>query len=130
MEHVGADPRTVAVAYIEATGRKQFDRVADLLHPELKAWTGGKAFNRDEWVTALRQFGPILVRNEIRQTIVDRGQVCVIYDFVTDTAVGAVPCVELLEIEEGMIRSVRLVFEFEHWPEVMAELRRRTSTAT
>ena len=53
------------------------------------------------WLAALAGFGLILARNEIRQTIVDRAQVVIVYDFVTDTPVGVVPCVELLELDES-----------------------------
>lgn len=129
MPDVAADPRTVAIDYIEVVGDNQFDRVAELLHPDFAGWTGGTAFDREAWLGALRGFGPILARNEVGQTIVDRDQVCVVYDFITDTPVGVVPCVELIGLEDGLIRSTWLVFEFEHWPEVMAELRRRTIPA-
>ena len=124
---MSSDPGSVAVDYIEAVGSHAFDRVEALLHEDLEAWTGGQAFNRDAWTAALRGFGPILVRNEVRQTIVDRDQVCIVYDFVTNTAVGVVPCAELLTIQDGLIRSARLVFEFAHWPQVMAELRLRAT---
>jgi len=52
----------------------------------------------------------------------------VIYDFVTDTAVGAVPSVEWLRVEDGRIRSIQLVFHSQPWPAVVEELTRRAST--
>jgi hypothetical protein len=121
------DPAQIARDYIDAVGTRHMDRVDELLHPEFEGWTGGQRFDRAAWLAALAGFGLILARNEIRQTIVDRAQVAIVYDFVTDTPVGVVPCVELLELDGARIRSARLVFEFAHWPEVMAELRRRAS---
>lgn len=52
---------------------------------------------------------------------------CVIYDFVTDTPVGAVVSVEYVKFKDGRIASSLLVFERLHWPEVMAELQKRAS---
>jgi len=37
------DPRALAVAYIEAVGQKQFDRVAELLHPNVEFLTSGRS---------------------------------------------------------------------------------------
>ena len=48
-----------------------------------------------------------------------------IYDFVTDTPAGPVVSVEYLKFREGRIASSLLVFERQHWPEVMAELQKR-----
>jgi hypothetical protein len=127
MESTAADPRTVALAYLEAVGQKQFDRVAALLHPDLEFKLGNNASGKDEYIAALRRLGPILLRNEIRQTVADGNEICVLYDFLTDTAVGPVPTVEWLTIEGQQVRSVRLMFERERWPEVLAELARRAT---
>jgi hypothetical protein len=51
----------------------------------------------------------------------------VIYDFVTDTPVGAVLSVEHLKVRDGRIASSLLVFERLHWPEVRAELAARAT---
>jgi len=37
------DPRALAVAYIEAVGQKQFDRVAELLHPDVVFLMSGRS---------------------------------------------------------------------------------------
>ena len=120
-------PGQVAIDYITAVGDKDFDRLDALLHPDLVGWTGGQAFDRAAWSKALHNFGLILLRNDIRQTIVDRDQVGIVYDFVTDTPVGVVPCAEIVAVQDGLIREARLVFEFSRWPEVMAELRKRAT---
>jgi hypothetical protein len=65
----------------------------------------------------------------VKQTVVDGNDVCVVYDFVTDTSVGAVPSVEWITIEGGRIRIARLLFEKAHWPAVLAELQRRAALA-
>jgi hypothetical protein len=124
-----SDPRTVAVEYIEAVGQKDFDRVTELLHPDIEFQMPGKTVRGAvDYVAALRRLGPIILRNNVKETIVDGGEVCVIYDFITDTAIGAVPSAEWVTVEDGRIRTVRLIFHREHWPSVLAELTRRVNS--
>jgi len=49
------DPRALAVAYVEAVGQKQFDRVAELLHPDVEFLTSGRSIRGvPAYVDALR----------------------------------------------------------------------------
>src|SRR5690348_8564591 len=124
------DPRALAVAYIEAVGGKDFDRVAELLHPEVEFVTSGPRIQGiPAYVGALRRLAPIIVRNDVHSTVVDGNDVAIVYDFVTDTAAGSVPTVEWLTTEAGRIRTSRLIFHKEHWPAAVAELARRASAA-
>jgi hypothetical protein len=84
---------------------------------------------KDEYATALRRLTLIMRRNDVRRVFAEGNEACVVYDFVTDTPVGPVASVELLGLEDGLIRTGLLVFEREHWPEVMAELERRAGAA-
>ncbi len=126
------DPRAIAVAYIEAVGEHQFDRVAELLHPDAEfVLTAAPPIRGvDAFVGALRRLAPIIVRNDLKSTIVDGKDVAVIYDFVTDTPAGAVPTIEWLTLEDGLIRTSRLIFEREHWPAALAILKQRMAVAT
>jgi hypothetical protein len=121
------DPETVARAYIEAVGDKRFDRVVELLHPELEFAVGDQRRGRDDYLAVLRGLGTVLERNDLVRTIVDGDDVCVVYDFVTDTPAGAVTCAEWLTVAAGRIRSIRLIFDSGRWPEVMAEVQRRVA---
>ena len=124
------DPRALAVAYIEAVGGKDFDRVAELLHPEVEFVTSGPRIQGiPAYVGALRRLAPIIVRNDVHSTVVDGNDVAIVYDFVTDTAAGSVPTVEWLTTEAGRIRTSRLIFHKEHWPAAVAELARRATAA-
>jgi len=119
-------PRDVALRYISAVGDKRLDAVEELLHPDLEFHMSGKSIHGSHnYIAALRRLGPILLRNEVRETIVDADTVCIVYDFVTDTHVGAVPSVEWLTVTGGRIRSSRLIFHKEQWPTVLEELGRR-----
>lgn len=125
-----ADPVAVAHEYIAAVGRKNFARVASLLHDDLEFQMPGKTMRgAAEYVGALKRLAPILARNEVKETLVDGNDVCLVYDFVTDTAVRAVPSVEWLSLENGRIKTVRLIFHKARWPEVLNDLRNRTPTA-
>ena len=124
------DPRALAVAYIESVGQKQFDRVAAMLHSDVEFLTTGQTIRGEQaFIGALRRLAPIIVRNDVRGTIVDGNQVAVFYDFVTDTPAQAVPTIEWLTVDGGRIRSSRLIFDKTHWPAAVAELTRRASAA-
>ena len=128
----GPDAGAVAREYIEAVGQKRFDRVAALLHPDL-AFTSPDAkdiHGAEGYVAALKRLAPILLRNDVKRVFADGDEVCVVYDFVTDTAVGTVPSVEWLRLDGGRVRSVRLIFHTASWPKVVQELKARAGQAS
>lgn len=51
------------------------------------------------------------MRNEVREVFADGDRACVVYDFVTDTPAGAVPCVELVTVRDGRITAIELIFD-------------------
>jgi len=125
---MGSDPREISVKYLAAVGQKRFEEVAQYLHPELRFEMPGKTIEGAKgYISALQRLGPILLRNEIEKVFVDGEDVCLIYQFVTDTKVGAVPSMEWLKIEGGLIKTVRLLFHSQPWPAVLDELARRTA---
>jgi hypothetical protein len=71
----------------------------------------GTALDKAGWITALKRLLPALVRNEIREVFTAQDRACVVYDFVTDTAAGAVRCIELLTISADKIREIELVLD-------------------
>jgi len=72
-----SDARAVSVAYIEAVGRKQFERVATLLHPDVEFTMPGRAVTGAQaYVASLQRLAPILVRNEVKKTVVEGQDVC------------------------------------------------------
>jgi uncharacterized protein YciI len=125
------DLKALTLAYIDAVGQKRFDQLENLLAPDVEFSTPGATpiHGAQDYIRALERLGPILARNEVKRVFVDGNQAGVIYDFVTDTPVGAVPCVEWLTFEGRRIRSSRLIFHSQPWPEVRKELARRSSQA-
>ena len=117
--------------YVSAAGDKRFDRLAELVHPDatFEGTVKVKTRGAEAFVQGFRNLGPIIARNELRELIVEEDRAVVLYDFVTDTPVGAVLCGEFLTVEDGLIRSSTLIFDWRRWPEVLNELQERIGTA-
>jgi predicted ester cyclase len=120
-------PEAVVLAYLDAVAKKELDRVASLVHPEIKFTGPARTFTGvRELLAAFRNIGAIHVRNDIKRVFSDGNEVCVIYDFVTDTA-GPVPTIEWVRIEDGRIRSVNLYYDQVPWLKLREEMARRAT---
>jgi len=120
--------RDIITSYIDAVGEGRLDDIKPMLEPDAEFIVGDtKLHGADAFIGGFRRLAPIIKRNEIRKVFVDGDEACVIYDFVTDTAVGSVVSVEYMKFKNGRIASSLLVFERLHWPEVMAELTKRAA---
>jgi hypothetical protein len=123
---MATDPRELVTSYIQAVGERRLDSLPPLLEPDADFTLGDNtARGRDAFVGAFRRLLPIIERNEIRHLFVDGDEACVIYDFVTNTPVGAILSVEHIRLRNGRIASSTLVFERLHWPEVLTVLKER-----
>jgi ketosteroid isomerase-like protein len=120
------DPKTIALAYIDACGRKELGTVARLLAEDVTfAGPASKLAGADAYLAVLRRVGTVWVRSDVKRVFVDGNEVCVIYDFVSDTPAGAVPTIEWLRIEDGRIASIRLFFDRVAFKPAADELARR-----
>ena len=120
--------KTLALAYLDAVGRKDYATVERLLAPDVR-FTGPtrSRSSAEEFIGALKRLGAIHVRNEPTRVFVDGDDVCVIYDFVTDTAAGAVPTVEWLRVDGGRVASVHLFFDRVSFKPASEEVARRVA---
>ena len=119
-----ADNAQIATAYVQAVGDGRLNEVATYLHrdvtfesPGLPSYGGA-----EDYLAALERLRPIIAHNDIRSVLADGERVCVLYDFVTDTPVGAVVSAEWLTLKDGVISSVYLLFDKARWPEVLEHL--------
>src|SRR4051812_45963387 len=104
-------PEAIALAYLDAVGKKELERVQSLLAPDVEfAGPAMKLSGAPELMAAFRRIAAIHVRNDVERVFSDGNEVCVIYDFVTDV-VGAVPTVEWLRVESGRIRAIKLYYD-------------------
>jgi hypothetical protein len=106
------EPRDIALAYIAACGRKDLDSVASLLAPDIRfSGPNRTSAGAEQYLAVLKWLGPIWVQSDVKQVWSDGPDVCVIYNFVSNTPAGAVPIVEWLRIEAGKVASVTLIFD-------------------
>lgn len=118
--------------YAVAVSDGDFTVLAELVHPD--ATFGGtvtsEAKGRDAFVQGFRNLRPVTVRTDVHDILVDGERAAILYDLVTDTAVGSVLCTEFLEVNDGQIVASTLVFDWRRWPEVLAEIRTRNASAS
>jgi hypothetical protein len=117
----------IARRYIEAVSVRDFDTIDRLFGDGLIAASGGREFDKAEWTAALRRLVLALEHNEIRHVFADGGDACVVYDFVTDTETGAVPCVEVVHTSGESIDRIELIFERAGWDVVLAAIAERAA---
>jgi len=123
------DPKTVAMAYIEGCARKDLDAVARLLAPDVTfEGPGNTVTGAEPYLAVLRRIGMVWLRSDVKKVFTDGPDVCVIYDFVTDSPAGAVPTVEWLRVEDGLIKAVKLFFDRVSFKPASDELARRLAT--
>jgi hypothetical protein len=82
-----------------------------------------------DFIGALKRLGAIHVRSDVKRVFVDGDEVCVIYDFVTDTTAGALPTIEWLRFEGDRIRSIDLYYDRLPWQAVMEVIAQRAARA-
>ncbi len=122
-----SDAGSVATRYIELVGAHDLAPLEDLIADSAIATTVSGTFDKAEWIAALGRLLPALVRNEIRQVVVDGPSACVVYDFVTDTEAGAVPCAEWITVDaDGRMTAINLLFEKTNWAQVAAAIQERS----
>jgi hypothetical protein len=120
------DRKTLTLEYLNAVGTHQYRKVEALLAPDLQFRGPSSARNSaEEFLGALKRLGAIHVRNDVKRVFVDGDEVCVIYDFVTDTAAGALPTIEWLRFDGDRIRSIDLYYDRLPWQTVMAVIAER-----
>jgi ketosteroid isomerase-like protein len=122
------DLKALALDYLDAVGRKELGRLDAVLAPDLE-FRGPSMTRRTarDFVAALERLGAIHVRNDVRRVFVDGDDVCVIYDFVTDTPAGALPTIEWLHFRDGRIGAIDLYYDRVPWKTVMDEIAARAA---
>lgn len=120
------NPEATALAYLDAVAKKDLGRLEALVAPDVQ-FTGPAAQHRglSNVRAAFERITPIHVRSDIKRVFSDGNDVCVIYDFVTDT-VGTLPTIEWIKLDRGRIASIRLYYDQLVWQNMRDEMVRRT----
>lgn len=120
------EAKTVALAYIDACGRKDWEAVAAALDEHVQfSGPGNAVTGAVPYLAVLQRIAPVWVRSDVKSVLSDGPEIAVLYDFVTDTSAGAVPIVEWLGVEQGKIKSVKLLFDRVAFKPASDELARR-----
>jgi len=120
--------RDTVTEYVHAVADGRLDRVEELLHPDLVfGGTVPEPRGKASYISTLRSLTTVVERSDIRDVVVDGDRAFVLYDFVTDTPAGGVLSGELVTFEDGLIRTITLLFDQRRWPEVIAEIQRRAA---
>lgn len=122
------DRKTLALEYLNAVARRDYGKVENLLAADLtfRAPTMTRTSSAD-FIGALKRLSAIHVRNDVKRVFVDGNEVCVIYDFVTDTAQGALPTIEWLHFDGSRIQAIDLYYDRLPWQAVMQTLTERAA---
>jgi len=119
------NPEATVLAYLDAVAKKDLGRLEALVAPDVQFI--GPAATRNgirELREAFERIGAIHVRSDIQRVFSDGNEVCVIYDFVTDTA-GTLPTIEWIKLDRGRIASIKLYYDQVPWQQMREELARR-----
>jgi hypothetical protein len=120
----------LALAYLDAVAKKDLERVASLVTADVRFVGPASTMNGvHELLAAFRRISAVHVRSDIKRVFGDGDEVCVIYDFVTDTA-GALPAVEWLRFDGDRIKSIHLYYDQVPWTKLREEMTRRAAQAT
>ncbi|MGI8609855.1 MAG: nuclear transport factor 2 family protein [Candidatus Dormibacteria bacterium] len=124
---MATDTRSIVEKYLNAVATGRLEQLEGVIHPDVtfSGTVSASSEGYEPFVDAFRRLGPIIERYDIRDMVVEGDRAFVLYDFVTNTEVGPVLSAEHITVQEGMVRSVVLLFDLRRWPEVMAELKRR-----
>jgi len=128
---MSTDRKTLTVEYLNAVSKQHYQKLEEMLAPDLTV--RGPAATRTsaaDFLGALKRLGAIHVRSDVKRVFADGDEVCVIYDFVTDTPAGALTTIEWLRFDGDRIRSINLYYDQLPWQQVMAVIAERAAART
>ena len=121
------NPEATVLAYLDAIASKDLGRLEALVAPDVQ-FVGPAATRHGfrELREAFERISAIHVRSDVKRVFSDGNDVCVIYDFVTDTA-GTLPTIEWITLDHGRIARINLYYDQVPWLKIREELARRAT---
>ncbi|MGH7936549.1 MAG: nuclear transport factor 2 family protein [Chthoniobacterales bacterium] len=102
----------VCAAYLDAWTRKDIERFAALLHPDIHFKSpNAETDGRDKFLAATARFLPLVERIDTRAQFVAGDRAMFAYDFVCIAPIGISPTAELLRLENGLVRESEIYFD-------------------
>lgn len=71
----------------------------------------GQTVGADEYISGVGGLAQIVTGADQHEVIVDGDDVCIIYDLVTKTEAGAIPCAGWYQVRDGRVAWVRVYFD-------------------
>jgi hypothetical protein len=101
-----------AMKYFDHWSKKEYQASAKYLDENLSFKGPIDAFNNSkDYLKALDRLAPIVVDVKMKRTFVDGKDVCFVYDLVTSTPAGTVPCAEWIHSDHGKVKSIQVFFD-------------------
>ena len=101
-----------AVKYFDHWSKKEYQASARYLDENLSFKGPIDTFNNSkDYLQAISRLAPIVVEVRKKKTFVDENDACFLYDLVTSTPAGTVPCAEWIHSEEGKVKSIQVFFD-------------------
>lgn len=67
--------------------------------------------NSKDYLKALERLATIVVEVKTKRTFVDGKDACFVYELVTNTPAGTVPCAEWIHSDQGKVKSIQVFFD-------------------
>ncbi len=102
----------IATSYYTAMSERNFENLAQYLHPEVKfvgplSQTAGK----DNVLQSVKGFAGFFKTLVIRNVFGSDKQAILVYDLDFPAPIGALPAVSLMDIHDGLITKIELLFD-------------------
>ena len=101
-----------ALKYFEHWSKKEYQASARYLDENLSFKGPIDTFNNSrDYLQAISRLAPLVVEVRKKRTFVEGKDACFIYELVTNTPAGTVPCAEWIHSEHGKVNSIQVFFD-------------------
>ena len=112
MQHSVGSPVEPAMKYFDHWSKKEYQDSARYLDENLSFKGPIDTFNNSkDYLQAISRLAPIVVEVRKKKTFVDGKDACFVYDLVTSTPAGTVPCAEWIHSDQGKVKSIQVFFD-------------------
>src|SRR2546425_9989266 len=112
MEQAIGSQSDIALKYFDHWSRKDYEGSARYLDENLSFKGPIDTFNNaKDYLAAISRLATIVTEVHKRKTFVEGKDVCVVYDLVTSTPAGTVPCAEWIHADQGKVKSIQVFFD-------------------
>ncbi len=112
MEQTAESTSEIALKYFDHWSRKDYQGSARYLDENLSFRGPIDTFNSaQDYLKSEARLATIITEVRKKKTFVDKMDICVLYDLVTNTPAGTVPCAEWIHADHGKVKSIQVFFD-------------------